>query len=122
MLISAIQCKSVQCNKNAIQINILQKNVSMNFFQTRNYVGKRSIGLRVKSSLTVTYSDFTIKYQQCPIFKEEGFSIRKTDATLCLFCNIDVEISLHHFHKCSATKKLWKQLIFCVQLILAFPF
>ena len=49
------------------------------------------------------------------------FQFGKTQSPLCCFCHTEVETTLHIFHKCSATKILWNQLLLFFETDLDFP-
>ena len=49
------------------------------------------------------------------------FQFGKTQAPLCSFCHTEAETTLHIFHKCSATKILWNQLLLLFETYLDFP-
>ena len=43
---------------------------------------------------------------------KKHFQFGKTQSPLCSFCHTEAETTLHIFHKCSATKILWNQLLY----------
>ena len=45
----------------------------------------------------------------------------KTQSPLCSFCHTEAEVTLHIFHKCSATKILWNQVFLFFETDLDFP-
>ena len=49
------------------------------------------------------------------------FQFGKTQFPLCSFCHTKAETTLHIFHKCSATKILWNQLLLFFETDLDFP-
>ena len=49
------------------------------------------------------------------------FQFSKTQSSLCSFCHTEAETTLHIFHKCSATKILWNQLLLFFETDLDFP-
>ena len=49
------------------------------------------------------------------------FQFGKTQSPLCFFCHTEAETTLHIFHKCSATKILWNQLLLFFETDLDFP-
>ena len=49
------------------------------------------------------------------------FQFGKTQSSLCSFCHTEAETTLHIFHKCSATKILWNQLLLFFETDLDFP-
>ena len=49
------------------------------------------------------------------------FQFGKTQSPLCSFCHTEAETTLHIFHKCSATKILWKRLLLFFETDLDFP-
>ena len=49
------------------------------------------------------------------------FQFGKTQSPLCSFCHTETETTLHIFHKCSATKIIWNQLLLFFETDLDFP-
>ena len=49
------------------------------------------------------------------------FQFCKTQSSLCSFCHIETETTLHVFHKCSATKSLGNQPLLFFETDLDFP-
>ena len=49
------------------------------------------------------------------------FQLGKTQSPLCSFCHTEAETTLHIFHKCSATKIIWNQLLLLFETDLDFP-
>ena len=52
---------------------------------------------------------------------KKRFHFGKTQSPLCSFCHTEAETTLHIFHKCSATKILWNQLLLFFETHLDFP-
>ena len=49
------------------------------------------------------------------------FQFSKTQSSLCSFCHSKAETTLHTFHKCSATKIPWNELLLFFETDLDFP-
>ena len=49
------------------------------------------------------------------------FQLGKAQFSLCFFCHIEVETTLHVFHKRSVTKILWNQLLVFLEIDPDFP-
>ena len=49
------------------------------------------------------------------------FQLGKTQSPLCSFYHTEAETTLHIFHKCSATKIIWNQLLLFFETDLDFP-